>query len=167
MKLKNWAAVCAAALMAAACGDAAEGDVASAAEQSTAEGADGTPPAEAGAEAADAADPAAASDAAFDTGMPDDSESVRSARCRVYDPGGDYDGPCEFVQWGGPSFLVRRAGGEPFFADISEVVVEVDAPGVAGGSIRQSGELNPLGTMNRHTDDRACWSSADFTVCAY
>jgi hypothetical protein len=62
--------------------------------------------------------------------------------------------------------MVSRKGDADFFNGITQVVVEVDAPGIAGGSIRQNGELNPIGTMERHKDDRACWSSADFTVCA-
>jgi hypothetical protein len=127
----------------------------------------------AGEDAAEAGEPAekpamkvAAAEPQEESGPPEFKETVKSARCKVYDPGGDYDGPCQFTTWGGGSFMVSRKGGEEFFGGITEVVVEIDAPGVAGGSVRQNGELNPIGTMERHTDDRACWSSADFTVCA-
>lgn len=112
------------------------------------------------ASAASAATPA-------DSGPGEFKETVKTARCKVYDPGGDYEGPCQFTQWEGGSFMVNREANAEFFNGITEVVVEVDAPGIAGGSIRQGGESNFLGTMERHSDDRACWSSADFTVCAY
>lgn len=102
-----------------------------------------------------------------DSGPGEFKETVKTARCKVYDPGGDYEGPCKFTQWEGGSFMVSREGNAEFFNGITEVMVEVDAPGIAGGSIRQGGENNFLGTMERHSDDRACWSSADFTVCAY
>lgn len=102
-----------------------------------------------------------------DSGPGEFKETVKTARCKVYDPGGDYEGPCQFTQWEGGSFMVSREGNDEFFNGITEVMVEVDAPGIAGGSIRQGGENNFLGTMERHSDDRACWSSADFTVCAY
>ncbi|WP_370177617.1 hypothetical protein [Alteriqipengyuania sp.] len=105
--------------------------------------------------------------ASSESGAGDFKETVKTARCKIYDPGGDYNGPCQFKQWGGASFSVDRRGNAEFFAGITEVVVEVDRPGIAGGSIRQDGELNFLGTMERHSDDRACWSSEDFTVCAY
>ena len=111
----------------------------------------------------------AAKDEAADEGLgPDDfEETVKTARCKIYDPGGEYEGPCQFTQWGGASFMVSRKDGSEFFNGITEVSVEVDAPGVAGGSVRQEGENNFIGTMERHKDDKACWSSADFTVCAY
>lgn len=146
-----------------ASGETAEAD-AMAAE---AEGDAPATPAQAGSEAAGEDTVAATTKA--DTGSPaadEFEETVKTARCKVYDPGGDYEGPCQFTTWGSGSFVVSRKGGAEFFNGITEVHVEIDAPGVAGGSIRQAGELNFIGTMERHKDDRACWSSADFTVCA-
>lgn len=118
-------------------------------------------------EDAPAADAPETTEPAEESGLGEFTESVRTVECKVYDPGGDFEGPCEFTQWGGPSFTLTRADGSAFFADITEVVVEVDAPGIAGGSIRQNGDLMPIGTMTRHEDDKACWSSEDFTACAY
>lgn len=120
----------------------------------------------ASAQPAASADGASAAEAA-NAGPGEFKETVRAARCKIYDPGGDYEGPCQFTEWEGGSFMVSRSDNAEFFAGITEVVVEVDAPGIAGGSIRQQGESNFLGTMERHSDDGACWSSADFTVCAY
>lgn len=156
------AGVIAAGLLAlAACSGAETGETDSAAATS----ADAAPDAPA---AADTAEATSDGGEMADAGGPGDfKETVKPARCKIYDPGGDYEGPCQFTQWGSASFMVNRADNGEFFSGITEVVVEVDAPGVAGGSIRQNGELNPLGTMERHSDDTACWSSADFTVCAY
>jgi hypothetical protein len=149
-------------LAVAACGGGAEAGadkevVADTAEADTAEAEE---PAEAPAKKV------AAVESEADTGLPEFEETVKAARCKVYDPGGDYEGPCQFTTWGGGSFVVSRKGGAEFFNGITEVHVEIDAPGIAGGSVRQAGELNFIGTMERHKDDRACWSSEDFTVCA-
>ena len=151
--------------------DTAEVDTAddeAAASQTTDAASSDSTPAEASkvAEASKTAAPAKKA-ATEESGLGEVKETVKTARCNVYDPSGDYNGPCQFTQWGGSSFTVSRRGNAEFFNDITEVVVEVDAPGVAGGSIRQNGELNYIGTMERHKDDRACWSSEDFTVCAY
>ena len=166
MKAWHWTAACAAISLLGACGGAgpnnAAGPGANAAASNSAgatNNATANPAANSGATASTAtADQAA--------GAGDGGETVRQVQCRVSDPGGEYNGACEFVQWGGSSFSVRRAGNAAFFNGITEVIVEIDAPGVGGGSIRQNGELAPIGRMRRHSDDRACWSNGDLTVCA-
>jgi hypothetical protein len=138
-----------------------------AADSAEAPAAMGETPAQADPAAADKAEVSTVAATSDNAGPGEFKETVKTVRCKVYDPGGDYDGPCKFTQWEGGSFMVSRDGDAEFFNGITEVVVEIDAPGIAGGSIRQAGESNFLGTMERHSDDRACWSSADFTVCAY
>ena len=154
------AGLAAAMLALAACGGGAGTDAAGTSDSAGKDAAEAGEPTEKPAEKVAAAEPQE------ESGPPEFEETVKSVRCKVYDPGGDYEGPCQFTTWGGGSFMVSRKGGEEFFGGITEVVVEIDAPGVAGGSLRQNGELNPIGTMERHKDDRSCWSSADFTVCA-
>lgn len=82
---------------------------------------------------------------------------------------GRFEGPCERIEWGGPSFSIRRAGGKAFVDRITEVVVEVDRPGEkAGGSYRRGaeGDLVPTGPLT-FRDDCACWVGANFRVGAF
>jgi hypothetical protein len=50
--------------------------------------------------------------------------------------------------------MMGRRGGEAFFSGITELRVEIDAHGLAGGGIRQEGEPNAIGTMHRRKNDR-------------
>lgn len=100
----------------------------------------------------------------------DASESVQMVEnCVLKTPAGGYGGPCERVEWGGPSFLIRRFGDKAFVDGITEVVVEVDRPGEkANGSFRRGheGDLVPAGPLTFH-DDCACWARPDFRVGAF
>lgn len=97
-------------------------------------------------------------------------ETVRKVEnCVLETPKGHYDGPCERVEWGGPSFSIRRGDGSAFLDGITEVVVEVDRPGEdAGGSYRRGaeGDLVPTGPL-AFRDDCACWVRPDFRVGAF
>lgn len=89
-----------------------------------------------------------------------------NARCvtEPLDSDVSYDGACTFEALGGGSFVITPPEGEMFSDDATEFVIEVDAPGVAGMSMRVGGELNFLGTA---TQDGACWNSESYMVCAY
>ncbi|KPL68432.1 hypothetical protein SZ64_10080 [Erythrobacter sp. SG61-1L] len=97
-------------------------------------------------------------------------ETVHQVRhCVLATPKGQFDGPCERVEWGGPSFSIRRAGARPFLDGISEVVVEVGRPGEkATGSYRRGteGDLVPAGALS-FRDDCGCWVGRDFRVGAF
>ncbi len=90
------------------------------------------------------------------------------ARCVLITPRGDFEGPCERVEWGGPSFLIRQADGRAFVDGITEVLVEVETPGArVSGSFRRGkgGLIVPIGPLT-FVDDCACWVRPDFTVGA-
>lgn len=101
------------------------------------------------------------------SGLGNATETVQQvANCILETPEGHYDGPCERVEWGGPSFSIRRAGGAAFYADVTEAVVEVDRPGeAAGGSYRKGGELVSAGPLT-FRDDCACWVRPNLRVGA-
>ncbi|OJW59800.1 MAG: hypothetical protein BGO57_04960 [Sphingomonadales bacterium 63-6] len=100
----------------------------------------------------------------------DMGETVRRVKnCVLETPEGSYEGPCERVEWEGPSFSIRRARGKAFVDGITEVVVEVDRPGEkAGGSFRRGleGDLVPVGPLT-FRDDCACWVGTNFRIGAF
>lgn len=110
----------------------------------------------------------AANGAAANAGGPANAtETVRQvANCVLETPEGRYSGACERVEWGGPSFSIRRAGGAAFYAGVTEAVVEVDRPGeAAGGSYRNGGELVSAGPLTFRSDC-ACWARPNMRVGA-
>ncbi len=109
--------------------------------------------------------PAANGAAANASGAGDAGETVRQvANCVLETPEGRYSGACERVEWGGPSFSIRRAGGAAFYAGVTEAVVEVDRPGeAAGGSYRNGGELVSAGPLTFRSDC-ACWARPNMRV---
>lgn len=118
---------------------------------------------------ASASGPAPASE---QSGLGDASETVHQiASCILETPEGHYDGPCERVESGGPSFSIRLAGGRAFYNGVTEAVVEVDRPtddprgGAAGGSYRHNGELVSAGPLT-FRDDCACWVRPNMRVGA-
>ncbi|MCW3834677.1 hypothetical protein ACFQ1E_03580 [Sphingomonas canadensis] len=153
----------AAILALSACGGGATGGNAS---NATAPAGNAAAPA---APAAQPSAPASAAPAAAAAPVAGDGEAVQKIEsCVLETPKGHYDGPCERVEWGGPSFSIRRAGNQAFLDGITEVVVEVDIPGEkAGGSYRrgEGGDLVPTGPLS-FRDDCACWVRPDFRVGA-
>ena len=111
--------------------------------------------------------PAANGAAANASGPANAGETVRQvANCVLETPEGRYNGACERVEWGGPSFSIRRAGGVAFYAGVTEAVVEVDRPGeAAGGSYRNGGELVSAGPL-AFRSDCACWVRPNMRVGA-
>ncbi len=117
-------------------------------------------------------------------GTPDEPQSAPAPTISAYESGetvqkiehcvletakGRFEGPCERIEWGGPSFAIRRADGKAFVDRITEVVVEVDRPGEkAGGSYRRGaeGDLVPSGPLT-FRDDCACWVGANFRIRAF
>jgi hypothetical protein len=90
----------------------------------------------------------------------------KPARCHTepLDSDLEYDGPCNFEALGGGSFVITPPQGKTFSDDATEFVIEVDAPNVAGMSMRVGGELNFLGTARRKG---ACWESESYQLCVY
>jgi hypothetical protein len=90
----------------------------------------------------------------------------KPARCHTepLDSDLEYDGPCNFEALGGGSFVITPPQGKTFSDDATEFVIEVDAPNVAGMSMRVGGELNFLGTARRNG---ACWEAESYLLCVY
>jgi hypothetical protein len=95
---------------------------------------------------------------------------AREVRCTLYEYRAiAYDGPCNFEPDGRDgSFTLssRRAGGS-LTKDIVMVSVSVIAPGVAEvRGLTRAGINSRWGEANRSRQDGACWTGADFQVCA-
>lgn len=95
---------------------------------------------------------------------------AREARCTLYEYRAvAYDGPCNFEPDGrNGSFTLssRRAGGS-LTKDIVMVSVSVVSPGVAEvRGLTRAGVNSRWGEAKRSRQDGACWTGADFQVCA-
>jgi hypothetical protein len=92
------------------------------------------------------------------------ASTSKPARCHTepLDSDLEYDGPCNFEALDGGSFVITPPMGKTFSDDATEFVIEVDAPNVAGMSMRVGGELNFLGTARRKV---ACWETESYQLC--
>jgi len=93
----------------------------------------------------------------------------RGAQCVVKSSGAQpYRGPCRFVAEEKGSFTVRPAGRRAFPGGVSAISVSIVSPGLAEvRGVTREGINSRWGEARRSRRDRACWTGADFSVCAY
>ena len=100
-----------------------------------------------------------------ETGLP---PGWTSARCDIRSADAQYVGPCEFNSGKGGSFTVRRDGGTvPLLGPITDVSVTLFNSGAEVRGMTTDGTNSRWGTAERSAEDPACWTGADFEVCAY
>ena len=91
-----------------------------------------------------------------------------SARCDIRSADARYAGPCEFRSGKGGDFSVRRDGGAvPLLGTITDVSVTLVTGGAEVSGMTTDGVNSRWGAAKRSADDPACWTGADFEVCAY
>ena len=98
-----------------------------------------------------------------------DAAQAKNARCVIRQQGEvAYAGPCVFIADQNGSFAVRRLNGQPLLPEITDVSVTLTAAGEAEvRGLTVHGINSRWGPARRNRRDRACWTGADFEVCAY
>jgi hypothetical protein len=93
----------------------------------------------------------------------------RVVRCAVTGAGfAAYRGSCRFRAEAGGSFGLRPARAAAFPGGISDVSVHITTPGEAEvRGLTRDGINSRWGEARRSRRDRACWTGADFEVCAW
>lgn len=93
-------------------------------------------------------------------------EGQKMARC-IIGPN-KYEGPCVFRADKNGSFSISRRDQSTLFSNVSVVSVSIVETGKAEvRGLTTEGVNSRWGMATRSEDDRACWSGADFEVCAY
>ncbi|MWV29434.1 hypothetical protein [Aurantiacibacter rhizosphaerae] len=97
------------------------------------------------------------------------SDGQREVRCHITnDRGLDFDQQCLFRAQSNGSFALSKADEAPLFENIT--MVNVSKTGTNSAEVRgltTDGINSRWGEATRSTDDPACWTGADFEVCAY
>lgn len=95
---------------------------------------------------------------------------ARDARCTVHEyRTTPLDGPCNFEPDGrdGSFTLLSRRTGAPLYGDVVMISVSMISPGVAEvRGLTRAGVNSRWGEARRSNENRACWTGADFQVCA-
>lgn len=94
---------------------------------------------------------------------------ARQARCVIRQNGAvAYSGRCQFTPDKGGSFSIRSSLTRPILPSITDVSVAVISPGNAEvRGLTTNGNNSRWGPAVRSKRDSACWTGADFEVCAY
>lgn len=94
---------------------------------------------------------------------------ARQARCVIRQNGAvAYAGSCQFTPDKGGSFSIRSRTARPILPNISDVSVDVISAGNAEvRGLTTGGNQSRWGPTVRSKRDPACWTGADFEVCAY
>ena len=92
-----------------------------------------------------------------------------SVKCLVKSAGqSPYVGQCLFTRTAGGSFSLSRPGGGVLLPRVTTVSVDVLPQGEAEvRGLTTDGINSRWGAAQRSTKDRACWTGADFEVCAW
>ena len=78
-----------------------------------------------------------------------------------------YSGTCLFSQGEKGSFMIRKSDSE-IIPSIMNISVYVLSPGVAEvRGLTKHGINSRWGPAKRSQEDPACWTGADFEICAY
>lgn len=93
----------------------------------------------------------------------------RVVRCAVKAAGvAPYRGSCRFRAEAGGSFSLRPVRAAAFPGGITDVSVFITAPGQAEvRGLTRAGINSRWGEAGRSPRDRACWTGADFEICAW
>lgn len=102
--------------------------------------------------------------------VPAAAQDGRPVQCTVTSAGQvEFDGTCMFSAEGGGSFSLANVDPDaPLYGEVSIVSVTIVSPGTAEVSgLTIHGINSRWGEATRSRADGACWTGADFEVCAH
>lgn len=96
------------------------------------------------------------------------SAIAREASCLIrQDSVVTYAGRCQYSQGPSGSFRIRHADQRTILPSITDIAVTVVAPGIAEvRGLTTTGINSRWGPARRSRTDPACWTGADFEICA-